>query len=152
MAQELVESWETSLPWRVFDETVTAETSSQAATRGQSAAKVYFDSQRAHALLLARLNPPWNLEGVATLMIDVFIPETLPAAVEANLILRSKEIDYSSPPVCLRPGWTTVNADLTGAWLPKHVRLAAEQIEWVLSSANGPLTGWALFDNLRTGP
>jgi hypothetical protein len=49
----------------------------------------------------------------------------------------------------LRPGWNRARFELNGAWLPKDVRAAAEQIEWRFSPVNRAAPGWVVVDNLR---
>jgi hypothetical protein len=148
--RELLEGWERPLFWRVADESVRADLVTQFATNGQSGLRLSFDfAQCARPVLLARLNPPWDLTRVGTLTVDVYVPGDLPGPISATLGLRAKEAEFPAPPVLLRSGWNQVKVPLDGRWLPKDARAATEQVEWTLSSPSNTLRGWVVFDNLR---
>ena len=147
---ELVEGWERPRLWRVADESVLAETSTQFASEGKRGLKMHLDlGQCPRPVLLARLNPPWDMSGVGTLAADVYVPDTLPGDVAVALGIRAREAEFASPPVALRSGWNSVKVSLKGPWLPTEARTAAEQVEWTMSSPHKDLRGWIVFDYLR---
>jgi hypothetical protein len=147
---EVLESWERPLLWRVADESVLAETTTEFATEGQHGLKLHLDfSQCPRPVLLARLNPPWDLRDVNALTVDLFVPDELAGLVSVALALRAKETAYAAPPLPLKRGWNKTKVRLTGAWLPKEVRAAAEQVEWTLTSKSKQARGGIVFDSLR---
>lgn len=154
VSRKVIESWERPLLWRVLDESVVAGPDEQLATDGRRGLRLQFDFAKCREpVVLARLNPPWDLRGAAALSLDVFVPEMLSDVLGVSLGLRSLEISYLSPAVRLHQGWNKVRVDLNRNWLPKQVRLAAEQVEWRISANSVSPQGWLVFDNLRAeGP
>jgi hypothetical protein len=149
-AQELIEGWERPLFWRSMDESVTAEIESQQVSEGRHAVKVDFDfAQCDRPMLLARLNPPWDLSGVKGLALDVFVPTGAPAGLAISLAFRFQEIEHSSRSTSLRSGWNHVEISLSSSWLPDRARLSAEQVQWSLSCPNQIAKDWVVFDNFR---
>jgi len=147
--KRLLEGWERGLLWRLVDETVVGDIEEGLATEGGHGLKVSFDfSNCPQPVLLARLNPQWDLRKPAALTVDIFAPRDLPNGVSVRLGLRAQEVSYLAGRVELRPGWNKVRVELNGGWLPDQVRAAAEQIEWRLNGSQ-PVSGWLVFDNLR---
>jgi hypothetical protein len=147
---KLLEGWERTLLWRLADETVTGEIEEQFATHGKRGLKLAFDFLTCvHPVLLARLDPPWDLRKPTALALDIFAPDDLPAEMSVGLGLRAHEVSHVAPRVALHRGWNKVTVDLSGDWLPNDVRAAAEQIEWRLYATSQSPRGWLVFDNLR---
>jgi hypothetical protein len=152
-SQVLSDSWESPLFWRAIDESVSAERTSKSVREGKSALQLHLDfKQCEQPMVLARLNPPWNLTSVDTLVLDAFVPEQFSNTVEIRLALRAQETTHFSPTMALSKGWNTIRANLSQDWLPKEVRSSAEQIEWAFSSKDKTLSGSVALDNLRAGP
>jgi hypothetical protein len=146
----LLESWEDRLLWGAWNDTVMQEVTPEFVTQGKRGLKVRFDfAQCNRPLLYAPLNPLWDLSRVGTLTMDVYAPEDVAGALRVNLVIARKEKKYQAPAVSLKPGWNKVIVDLNGTWLSKQARSAAEQVEWILSTDNKKLAGWAVFDNFR---
>ncbi len=148
--QDLFDSWESPLFWRILDESVGAERTSKTVREGKNALQLYFDfKQCEQPMVVARLNPPWNLGAVEALVLDAFLPEQSGSAISICLGLRARETTYLSPAVSLTKGWNTVRANLAEAWLPREIRDSVEQVEWVFTSRDKTLTGSIALDNLR---
>ena len=147
---ELLEGWERPLFWRVADESVMAETTTELATEDKRGLKLHFDfTQCSRPVLLARLNPPWDLSAAGALKADVYVPDECAGPVSVALGLRAKETEFAASPMALKRGWNKVKVTMDGRWLPKEARAAAEQVEWTVSSASKAMRGWIVFDNLR---
>jgi hypothetical protein len=149
-ALELLESWERPLLWRVADETVTAETSASFHTHGHAGLKIGFEGEKcSQPVLLARLNPTWDLAGVEAMLVDLYVPEEITGDIAVTLGFRAREVTCHTRPVVLRHGWNQVRFALEENWLPSSTRSASEQIEWGITSSNPHQQGWLVFDNLR---
>jgi hypothetical protein len=148
----VIDSWERPCLWKVLDESVHGELDSTHASVGQRGAKVSFDAAESpRPMLLSRLNPPWNLQDVHYLAVDIWIPEMLKTGVAFRLGLRSAEVSYLSSQVYLNEGWNQVRVGLAADdWLPRKARNSIEQIELRLIPARKDLKGFAVFDNLRS--
>src|SRR5689334_8195569 len=69
--EELLESWERPLLWRVFDETVRAETR-HSDSPDQQGLVLHLDCSTCNRpVLFARLNPPWNLSNISGLQLSL---------------------------------------------------------------------------------
>jgi hypothetical protein len=147
---ETLDSWESGILWRVWNESVTEQASRPLATEGSSGRKVQFDfAQCRRPMLCGRLNPRWDLRGVETLSVDAYLPEDFASPLSVGLALAAADRTYTAAPAPLRAGWNTVAVQLDGGWLPDGARAAIEQVEWVLSSTIATNSGWIAFDNLR---
>jgi hypothetical protein len=148
----LQDSWERPLWWRILDESVHAETTSEFATRDRRGLVLYFDAARCRqARLVARLNPPWDLRPVDTLSVDVHVPLSASDGLAVGLALWAEDRPFHAQPIALRPGWNKVSAKLDPAWLREGVRAAMEQVEWSVSFTNPTGQGRVTFDNFRAG-
>lgn len=149
---ELREGWERPLFWRVADESVLAETTPAAAVQGERGLELRLDFARCpRPVLLARLNPPWDLTGVRRVIVEVQVPDDASGSLAMAMGLRAGEAVFTAPPTSLERGWNTVSVLLEGVWLPAGARAAAEQIEWTLSAEDPNLRGVVRFDHLRAG-
>jgi len=147
----VLESWEEKLLWRVADESVIAGPEEHLSTEGTRGLRLTYDfSNCPRPILLARLNPPWDLSRPEAITLDVFVPNDASGEVSLGLALRAEEVSRVAPPVPLHRGWNKVRVDLNEAWLPKNVRAAAEQVEWRIYSNSASAQGWLVFDNMRT--
>jgi hypothetical protein len=151
ISREILDDWEAPQFWRVFDESVSAELTSEHVTQGKRAIKLEFESSSTdHAILLAELNPPWDLSSVGALSVDIYLSNAASQGSAVALGFRVKETDYTAPPIPLRTGSNKLKVDLNGGWLPSEIRGAVEQLRWTLTTTNKSLKGWAVFDNLRS--
>jgi len=145
---ELWESWERPLLWRVFDETVHAETTNEK-TRGEGGLRLDLNfAECSRPVLFARLNPPWDLTQVKTLILQMEVPDSLARDLHLRLVLRAKDVDFASPPLALRHGRSEARFELNRDWLPREARAAIDQLAFTLvATTNRP--GTITFEKLQ---
>lgn len=150
--QQLLESWEDEILWGASDETVRQEPATGLTFKGRKALKVGFDfSKYKRPAIFAAPGRPWDLTGVSTLTADVYAPPEVGDKLSLSFVINSKGVRYQSPEVSLRTGWNKVAFVLEESWLPLKARREAEQLEWHLSTRIQDLSGWVVFDDLRSG-
>ena len=147
---ELLDGFERPLLWRVFDESVRAQTLTTNNPGSPHGLLVNLDFLACNRpAIFARLNPPWDLTKVKALLLDLKVAKGLPEDLSIILSLRANEVEYASRPVALRSGSNHVSFDLSGNWLPIEVRAAGEQVEFRLLSSNRTRAGSVVFEQLR---
>ena len=148
---ELFDSWESPLFWRVLDESVGGERISKFA-HGTNGLQLSFDfKQCPQPMLVSRLNPPWDLTSVQTLVLEAFVPDEIPNGLSLRLGFRAREIQFLSPPSGLVKGWNTVEMKISNDWIPPNAQTAVEQVEWVLGSKDKTVASSLVVDNFRAG-
>jgi len=151
-AMELLESWERPLLWRVFDETVGAETIRSTIPDKKTSLVLHLDfSKCSRPVLFAKLNPPWDLSKAKGLSLQMRLPINLPDDLSIALAFRAKEVQFQTPPLLLHAGLNEARFDLTGSWLPQRTRAAAEQVEFTLVSTNTARPIDITFEKLSAG-
>ncbi len=152
--RELAESWERPLLWRTADESVFAEIRPEWVTEGARSLVLWFDLARCRRpVFFARLEAPWDLAGVGSLAMDVYVPGDISGRLSLTLSLRANEAAHAAPAVALKRGWNQVQVPLDERWLPTATRGAAEQVEWTLTSPeHRSLRGWIACDHLHAQP
>src|SRR5262249_30377143 len=150
---ELIESWEGKFLWGAYNRSVKQESTEEHVSEGKRGLKVHFDLARfPRPMLYAPLAPLWDLGGVASLDLDVYVPPETAEGLQISLALVYRDKRHRSTPVGLRRGWNKVSVPLGGGWLPRQARAAVEQVEWELSGTTRKLRGWVVLDNFRAGP
>jgi hypothetical protein len=148
-ANDLLESWEHPLLWRVFDETVRAEIVHPKAPADANGLRVHVDfAQCNRPVLFARLNPPWDLTRVKGLMLQLQVPDSLAEEVILKLALRANEVDFCPPVRQLPRGRSEIRFELDGGWLPPGTRAAVEQVGFMLLSTNAAQKAAITFERL----
>lgn len=128
---ELLESWERPLLWRVFDETVGAETTAM------GGAVLHLDLALCkHPVLFAKLNPPWDLTDVKALELEMEAPDRMPEDMTVGLVFRAKDVAFAAPVQSLPRGAAKIHFSLNASWLPQSARASVEQVAFRLESAN----------------
>jgi hypothetical protein len=145
----LSESWERPLLWRVFDETVRAETSpaGNASDGGGLLLQLDFSSCN-RPVLFARLNPPWDLRKVKALLVELDVSNSLPEDLTIGLAFRAKDVEFAAPPLPLRAGKIEKKFELDANWLPEKIRTAVELVSFTVASTNKTGAGAIRFRQL----
>jgi hypothetical protein len=147
----LQEDWEYDLLWGVSDEYVRRESNSEWVTEGKRGLKIEFDFAKSKKVVLyAGMNSSWDICRVKGLTVDVYAPVGVANSVEINLTLRHAGREYRIPTSKLRVGWNTLQFSLYEKWLPAKVQESVEHIRFEISSKRKDLSGWVVFDNLRS--
>jgi len=130
-ATELLESWERPLLWRVFDETVQAETTAN------EGLVLHLDLALCkHPVLFAKLNPPWDLTTVKALDLEMEAPDRVAEGLTIGLVFRAKDTRFAAPVQPLPKGKAKIRFFLDPSWLPQDARTAVEQIAFKIEPAN----------------
>ena len=146
----LSESRERPVLWRVFDETVRAETSpsGDASDGGGLLLQLDFSSCN-RPVLFARLNPPWDLRKVKALVLELDASNSLPEDLTIGLAFRAKDVEFAASPLRLRAGKSEKKFELDANWLPEKIRTAVELVSFTLASTNRTGAGAIRFRQLR---
>jgi Calcineurin-like phosphoesterase len=143
---EMIESWERPLLWRIFDETLAAET-------GPDGLVVHLNwVNYKRPALFARLNAPWDLSAVSALELQVQIPPSVPKGVSLQMTLRAHDTPFAGPSYALTPGSQTFRFPLNGNWLPQEARKAVDQIGFTMISDDRIGQVDIRFQRLAAGP
>jgi hypothetical protein len=137
---EMLESWERPLLWRVFDETVSAEMGTAGDPGERQGLLLHLDfSECGRPVVFTQLNPPWNLTKVRALLLSVRAATPLPEDLAIELSFKGEEVEFRAPALPLRAGITQMRFDLEGDWLPQKVRVAAQQVAFMIVTTNRSL-------------
>ncbi len=148
---ELHEDWEYDLTWGVSNENVGLESTTEWVMNGKRGLKVHFDFTNSKSMILyARMSSSWDLRRVKNLRLDVYVPVTVGNSVEVDLILNHDGREYRTPSSALKAGWNTLRFYLDEKRVPITAKQNVEQIRFGISSKKKDLSGWVVFDNLRS--
>lgn len=148
---EALETWENALAWKAWDDSVGLESVAAPVRSGKRALRMTFDFARCQwPLIYAGFDAPLDLSGIASLAVDVHVPEGLgPVAVALHVPGAKRKEKHEAAPIALTPGWNAVVVPLDGPWLPAEARRGVKGVEWMLSSERKDLRGALVFDRLR---
>ena len=147
---DLLESWESTLLWYTWDESVRKSLTREHATHGRRGLQLWVDfARQSTPVLYLPLFPVRDLRRVHAVSVDLYVPEAMSSSRTWVTPVIKAGSKYPAARVRLKPGWNTVVAEIKDTWLPGSARSAAEQIEWVLSSDASPTAGWVVFDRVR---
>jgi hypothetical protein len=150
---ELLESWERPLLWRVFDETVLAEVIPNQSLDPKRGLALHLDFAKCNRpVLFARLNPPWDIRDVKAIGLQVLATQSVPDDLSIGVVLKVAEATYESPRYALRSGTNELRFQLEEGWLPGAARDPVDQVAFYMSTTNRLRQSNLVFQKLSAAP
>lgn len=147
---ELLETYEHSVLWSVWDQTVRARRVDAPARDGGHALELSFDLLRyGWPSVATTFAEPRKFTSEQHLKIEIFAPKgAASGGLVANATFEGAG-SCDSPEFPLREGWNTVDLDLGGSWLAPATRSAVRRVQLTFTGTKQPGVQSVLLGDIR---